>query len=124
MKRLFVIVIAVTISATYFSCKDASELNKNTPPTAIFTYSPTNIDTTTVVTFDASLSNDPEDPVSMLTYKWDFTGKQQWTDATSSPTMSHLYSKSGTYEVKLKVLDSEGWSGETSKTIIVFDSIR
>ena len=124
MKKLIVIVLAVTLSASYFSCKDASELNKNNPPTAVFTYSPTNIDTTTVVTFDASLSSDIEDPSALLTYKWDFTGKQQWTDASSSPTISHLYSKSGTYEVALKVIDSDGWSGTTSKTVMVFDSIQ
>ena len=64
-----------------------------------------------------------EDPNSALSFKWDFEGRQTWTDAIKNPIANYKFSKSGTYNVGLKVLDSEGWSGETRKDVIVRDSV-
>lgn len=106
------------------SCQDSTDLNVNNNPTAVFSYSPVNIDTSTVVTFNATGSSDPEDPQGVLRYSWDFEGKMNWTEISSSPEISHKYSESGAYSVKLKVYDTEGWSGETSKIVVVMDSIQ
>ncbi len=58
MNKLTVLIPFVLILTMHYSCKDASDLNPNNSPTAVFSYSPTNIDTATIVTFDASLSTD------------------------------------------------------------------
>ncbi len=65
-----------------------------------------------------------EDPVTALTFSWDLTGKQQWTDASSSATISHMYNEAGVYAVTLKVMDSQGWSNKATKSVIVVDSIQ
>ena len=119
MKFYHLIVIVLFLS----SCSDSSKQDENLPPTASFSVAPGTGDTTVVFLFDASLSSDTQDPKSLLTFKWDFEGNRNWTEAVSDPEINHRYSKPGTYEVGLKVIDTEGWSGETSKTVIVSDSL-
>lgn len=122
MKRHFVIALTIILVSIY-ACKDSSELNVNTTPTATFTFSPINIDTSTVVTFNATGSSDIEDAQALLRYSWDFEGNMEWTEAAINPIMSHKFTKSGAYKVGLKVIDTQGWSGETNSTVIVHDSI-
>ena len=105
------------------SCSDSSVIEPNNPPVASFSFSPANADTSTIFTFDASASTDLEDVTSTLLFKWDFEGKSNWTEAVNDPIANYKYSKPGTYQVGLKVIDSEGWSGETRKDIIVRDSV-
>ncbi len=122
MKTLYFTTLVI-ISVFYMSCQDSTDLNPNTPPTAKFTFSPSLIDTTTLVVFNASASSDSEDLTDKLQFKWDFEGKLKWTESSSNAERIYKYSSPGTYEVGLKVYDSEGWSGDTYKTVIVVDSI-
>ena len=123
MKNLVLLIIIVTLVA-FYACQDSTDLDKKNPPVAKFTHSPSNIDTSTVVSFDASLSTDLEDPITALRFRWDFEGNQNWTDASTNTKASHKYLLSGTYEAALRVIDTEGWSHETSVSIIVLDSIN
>ena len=115
--------LSAVILFSWFSCSDASDIKPNNPPVPPFSFSPENADTLTIFTFDASASTDLEDVTSTLLFKWDFEGKSNWTEAVNDPVANYKYSKSGTYEVGLKVIDSEGWSGEARKDIIVRDSV-
>lgn len=108
----------------WYSCSNASDLNPNHTPNAVFSYTPVNADTSTVFSFDGSESSDMEDPNSALLFTWDFEGQYQWTDPVNSPEANYKFSNPGTYVVCLKVIDTDGWSGEARKDIIVHDSIE
>lgn len=111
------------ILLSWYSCSNASDLNPNHIPNAVFSYTPENADISTVFSFDGSASSDMEDPNSALLFTWDFEGKQLWTDPVTNPNANYKFSDPGTYVVCLKVIDTEGWSGEAKKEIIVKDSI-
>ncbi len=119
----FSLLAIMLFSILIFSCQDSTDLNPNTAPTALFMYAPAAIDTSTIVIFNAAASSDLEDDRLLLNYKWDFEGKMIWTEPSSDPEAIHIYTKAGTYDVGLKVLDTEGWSGEIRKSIIVVDSL-
>jgi len=57
------------------------------------------------VTFDASGSSDP-DPGQTLTYSWDFDGDGAFDQSGPPPTASFAYARAGTYDVTLKVTDT------------------
>ncbi len=104
------------------SCNDSTS-QKNNTPVAIFTFAPENADTATIFTFDAGQSSDVEDPVSSLLFMWDFEGQHNWTKAVSNPIANYKYAKAGEYNVTLKVIDTEGWVGKTSNSIVVTDTL-
>jgi len=80
----------------------------NTPPTALFTISPSSGTTSTNFAFDASGSTDPEDPTSDLQVRWDFDGNGSWdTGWDTDKTENHQYGSEGTYIVKMEVKDTE-----------------
>lgn len=113
----------ILLSLIIYSCQDSTDLNENNVPVAVFSYSPNLIDTSTTVIFTAVGSSDIEDSSTQLQYSWDLKGDMHWTESTNSSEIAYKYLKPGTYTVKLKVIDTEGWSGEEDKTIIVHDSI-
>ncbi|MCD6223050.1 MAG: DUF2341 domain-containing protein [Thermoplasmata archaeon] len=84
----------------------------NIPPFAYFTYS---IDNRTVY-FDASSSNDIDG--NIVSYEWSFGDGTTGTGMT----ISHTYTKSGTYIVKLTVTDNKGKKNDTSKNIIILNT--
>jgi PKD repeat protein len=85
------------------------------PPVAKFTYG-----STAAVgepdKLDASKSSGSEGS-AITEYKWEFG--DETSVATKVSTISHTYSKAGTYTVKLTVLDANKRSGEISNTITV-----
>jgi len=122
MKFTEFITIFIVILLSY-SCSDSTEIITNHAPTAVFSYTPVIADTSTIIQFDASESSDSEDLAGQLMFKWDFYGRQTWTNGENNPTTNYRYDEAGTYIVGLKVIDTEGWSNETTKTIIIRDSI-
>lgn len=76
------------------------EVEEPQPPTASFTFSPTNPTTSDTVTFNASSSSDDG---SIQTYEWDLD------DGTmeSGETVTHSYDNPGTYNVTLTVTDGD-----------------
>lgn len=65
--------------------------------------------------FDGSLSKDLDGTIKK--YTWSFGDGTTATD--SIPTVSHTYSKPGTYQVKLEVTDNHGETGTKSQPITV-----
>ena len=92
----------------------------NTPPTALFTVSPSSGTTSTNFAFDASGCTDNEDPTSNLQVRWDFDGNGSWdTGWDYDKTANHQYGSEGTYTAKLEVKDTEGLTDEYTKSITV-----
>lgn len=87
----------------YVDGYDAIVRAVNRPPQGEFTMSPHKPQVGTSVTFDASLSLDPDDD-PITTYIWDFDdGSDRRT--TSTPTVDHVYKETGVYTVELTVAD-------------------
>jgi len=85
-------------------------------PVAFFEHSPNVSHTNQNITFDASLSYDPDgDPI--VSYEWDF-GDENIT-RTSSQVITHKYTMNESYTVTLNVTDTRGLCSITSETIIV-----
>jgi len=88
------------------------------PPTARFTFSPTNPDPGETVSFDASDSTAPDG--SIVEYEWDFgDGSSGW-----GRTTSHSYASEGTYTVRLTVTDDHGGTDSTTRSIEVGDVLE
>jgi PKD repeat protein len=70
-----------------------------------------------VITFDASqVELAPGDQVA--SYTWDF-GDQTPAQQTTSATITHSYTKPGTYQVKVQVLDTQNIPGSTIAQITI-----
>lgn len=65
------------------------------------------------VVFDASGSFDPEG--KPLTIEWDFDDG----DIATGATATHMYRSAGTYQVRVTIADSEGYSSSASVPIVV-----
>jgi len=85
------------------------------PPVASFTYSPQHPEVNENITFNASLSYDPDGTI--VNYEWDF-GDGNIT-STTEEIINHSYSEAGIYEVTLTVTDNDGAKNSTTKMITV-----
>ncbi len=99
--------------ATDTTTRSLTVASPNQPPTARFTFSPTNPDPGQSVSFDASTSSDPDGTIA--SYSWNFG------DGTngSGRTTSHAYSAEGNYTVRLTVTDDQGATDSTTHTVQV-----
>ncbi len=87
----------------------------NTPPTADFSFSPTN----PVVDETVQFTDESEDETNNIdTWEWEFGDGT--TSTEQNPT--HTYSSEGTYTVTLKVMDAPGKTDMKSKDITVQQS--
>lgn len=89
----------------------------NSPPTASFTYTPSNPTTADTIEFDASSSSDDE---GIAAYEWDFTDDDS-ADATGQ-TATYSFETATEHEVTLTVRDGEGITRSTSQTVTVTKS--
>jgi PKD repeat protein len=85
-------------------------------PIADFSYSPSSPEADQDITFDASVSSDPDG--SITDYEWDWTNDGSYY-ATTSATATHSYSSPGSYDVKLRVTDDDGNTNNTTKIVNV-----
>lgn len=85
------------------------------PPTASFTFSPSDPVTDRPVRFDASGSTDPDGRIDR--YVWDFDGDGH-TDDTGR-ILNHTYGSAGSYTVSLAVTDDDGIINTTRRQIAV-----
>lgn len=92
--------------------------NKN--PTAIFSFTPSNPDIQTIVSFNASSSIDFDG--SIVAYQWDWNN-DNINDAFGQ-VATHLFTEPGTYSVKLTVSDNLAAKNSLSQTITVNDISR
>lgn len=84
-------------------------------PFAVFTYEPEYPGVNQTVTFDASVSNDPDGNIS--NYRWDFgDGK---TTVTTGKKITHSYDRMGESIVRLTVTNNSGGVNSTWKKVFV-----
>ena len=95
------------------TCWRVSGVVSNQPPTAVMTATPSSGTAPLTVSFDGSLSTDPDGTVS----SWDWS----FGDGTSGtgPAITHLYSTPGTFKASLTVTDDGGASSTTTFSIVV-----
>ena len=90
-------------------------------PTANFTYYPLQPFVNKTTTFNASSStpgwNGTANP-SIVEYEWDF-GDGTFPVVESDPITIYVFRTNGTFNVTLKVTDSGGWWGITSKPVTI-----
>jgi PKD repeat protein len=90
---------------------------EDTPPTALFTYSPTYPVANETVSFDASGSYDPDGAI--VSYTWDFGDGNVTTVAT--PIIDHEFITYANYTVTLTVTDDGGLNGSYTQVVEVVD---
>jgi PKD repeat protein len=88
-------------------------------PVANFTHSPSTPIVNETVTFDASSSHDADGNVAH--YVWNFGDGNITT--VSNPTIYHSYRNTGVYNVTLQVVDNDGLTDKTSKSIVIYTFI-
>ena len=92
----------------------------NSPPNAVLGVLPLAGDLDTTFVFDASGSNDAEDPNKVLTYRWDWEDDGTWDTAYCPDGIAdHKFAAPGTYTVRVEVMDMEGGLDSTTVTVIV-----
>ena len=92
------------------------------PPIANFTFSPSLPTVDKTVTFDASLSYDPDPGGEIVSYAWNFgdgTTKIYVKDVNLTVTTTHAYDTVGTYTVNLTVTDGEGLTDTATAQVTV-----
>lgn len=95
---------ALLLSFSIFFCFSCTK-----PEKACFDYSPSNPTTTTIVTFNASCSE------HTYSYRWTF-GDGTPDETSTSSTITHTYSTTGTYNVTLNAERKDGMTLKKGKT--------
>ena len=93
--------------------EDTVSVTNNQSPTCSFTVSPTNPTLEDTVFFDASATSDPDGTI--VRYEWNFGDGN--TAVTVTPTVSHVYTRKGTYTVTLRAFDNDGAFCSTTRTV-------
>ena len=88
-------------------------LEETWSPQASFVFSPAQPRVGQAVRFDASASSDPDGTIT--DYAWDFGDGM--SSAKCDPV--HQYKKEGTYTIRLTVMDNDGLTGVTTKTLLI-----
>jgi PKD repeat protein len=88
------------------------------PPSASFTVDPQAVITGEPSHFDAAASTDPDGTIAK--YLWDLDGDGTFeTDTGTSPVTSRFYATPGNVIVGLRVVDDDGQTAETQRTVTV-----
>ena len=118
MKRKYFLVISFLILSIFLTgCGgNGGPIPPTTPnqsPTASFTANPASGVAPLNVSFNASNSSDSDGVI--ISYAWDFKDGSTGT----GQTINHTFSSTGSYNVKLTVIDNEGATDSTTKIITV-----
>ncbi len=108
-----------TLSDDVLCTVDVQPEQPNTPPTASFTITPGQGDTTTSFSLDATGSSDAEDGIVWLQVRYDWTNDGEydtiWLNA--SGIRNHVFSAWGHLTVRMIVMDTGGLTDETTRTV-------
>ena len=92
----------------------------NTDPVASFGVTPASGDTNTLFAFDASQCTDREDLSSQLLVRWGWGSDHGWdTPWSDVKSATHVFSSPGTYDVRLQVMDTQGWTSTSEIQVVV-----
>ncbi len=92
----------------------------NDPPIANFTVKPSSGTVSTTFKVNASSSYDMEDSADLLTVRWDWEDDGTWdTQWSTNKTERHQYSSTGTYTIRLEVMDTGGLTNNITRQVVV-----
>src|SRR5256712_1071956 len=110
----FTVNLAVVDNQT-LSSSALHQVTVNARPHAAFQFAPTTVYVGVTVAFDGSTSTDPDG--SVASYAWDFGDGSTGTGVHAS----HVFTAKGTFPVQLAVVDNDGLSNETTRTLGIPD---
>jgi len=84
---------------------------------ARFNWRPEQPEVNELVIFDASCSYTPNGEI--IKYEWDWDDDGLFDESHSYPTVEHIWSKSGFYNITLNVIDDNGQNDSIKRTILV-----
>lgn len=113
--RIVLAVLSVLLAAGLWALGQSNAL-----PRADFKVSPANLDTNTLVTFDASASKDPDGTI--VKYEWDFNGDGRFDEVKATPITTRLFDRGGDWRINLRVTDNRGGLGSISKIVKVTEA--
>jgi YD repeat-containing protein len=94
----------------------------NQAPVPSFTATPSPAATRQTVTFDASASKDDG---TIAKYEWDLDGNGSYETSTgTTPTVTKVYTATGTPTIGLRVTDNEGLSATVAKALTINSAYR
>ena len=121
MKRKLFLVISFSILSIFLTgCSGSGIVTPatfNQSPTASFTVNPASGVAPLEVSFNASNSSDSDG--SIISYAWDFKDG----NTGNGKTINHSFTSSGSYNVKLTIIDNEGATDSTTKIITVTEMV-
>ncbi len=92
----------------------------NQPPIASFTVDPPRGDTTTIFTFNATSTTDPDNQIGDLFFRWDWDSDGIFdADSGNNPIATHKFDSPGALWVSLQVWDSSFNISSTGNSIVV-----
>jgi len=113
----YTVTLTVTDNDGATDTANATKTVLNRPPVAIFTESAETVGVGETISFNASLSYDPDG--SIVKYFWNFG---DGTNATGVTT-THSYSKIGNYTVTLTITDDDGATDTANATKFVSENV-
>jgi hypothetical protein len=90
---------------------------ENILPLAGFTWTPINFTLNQTVTFDASISNDPDG--SLTLYEWDWNNDSVYEEYYATPIVTHSWTQAGNYPVTVRITDTDSETSTTTITVPV-----
>jgi PKD repeat protein len=94
----------------------------NRAPNGGFTISQNPAKTSASISFDASVSNDPDGLIAK--YEWDFDGNGSFeTNSGSKAVTTHSYAAEGEYTVRLRVTDNGGATDVAVRTLTIINNL-
>lgn len=120
-KKCFLIPLFLILAMLLVGCNGGEWITTppvtgNQSPTASFTATPTSGVAPLAVFFNASNSSDSDGTI--ISYAWDFKDG----NIGNGLTINHTFSSTGSYNVKLTVIDNEGATDSTTKIITVTET--
>lgn len=71
------------------------------------------------ITFEAINLEDDNDPAENLKVSWQFEDGQGFSNPTTNKSITHLYQTSGTFQLVLKIIDTEGLESTVATAITI-----
>jgi PKD repeat protein len=112
----YTVKLTVTDNAGLSASAEHTVTVADAPPAASFTVITSSPTAAAPVSFDGSTSSDPNGTIS--SYSWSFGDGA----TASGATTSHIYTKAGTYNVKLTVTDNAGLSASAEREVKVVEA--
>jgi len=88
---------------------ELTDMGTSVPPRALFTAAPGGAQPGVLIVFDASSSYDPDEPGTVLEFRWDWNNDGVWDTSWSSvAVVGHGFETEGRHEVALAARDRSG----------------